>query len=296
MFTYMNSTPQSGKSSNQSAKVPFTVADQQQALKLMGLMAEAKQEVVEDYVDTQRELSLEQPSSTSTEDLVKAHKLSMLAVPAMASASNRRGRKSRRKTAPKGIISKSYNNLASRPINRVVNRASQISENLRFDVIGILSTSTTVPTFAAYAFQISSASNYSQYLGLFDQYRIDEIEVWLDPQQSQSVLQVNQGLLASTVDLDDANTPSAFATVEDHQSSLVTNGLNSHYHRWVPHTAVATYSGAFTSFSNMQNNWIDSASPNVQHFGLKIAATSTSSVIIYNMSVRLRCSFKEPGI
>lgn len=60
--------------------------------------------------------------------------------------------------------------------------------------------------------------------------------------------------------------------------------------------AVAVYSGAFTSFANAPSSWIDSGSPNVQHYGLKAAVTATAAVQTYNLQVRARVSFRQPGL
>jgi len=61
--------------------------------------------------------------------------------------------------------------------------------------------------------------------------------------------------------------------------------------------AVAAFSGAFTSYSNVPAGWIDSASPGVQHYGLKLYFESTPfGVISYEYSVRAKVSFRGPGI
>lgn len=208
--------------------------------------------------------------------------------------------KSKRNKEDKGklkhITSVTYNPSASRPLRRPRQNEQIYRANLRYDVLSYITTSTVATVYVAQSFAISSFSNSSEYLGLFDQYMIEELEVWLEPVAAPGVATTNVGMLCTTVDLDDAATPTTFAQVEDKQSSITSSGINGHYHRWKPNMAVAVFSGAFTSFASSPAFWIDSGSPNVQHYGLKATSTNTSAVISYNLSVRARFAFKQAGI
>jgi hypothetical protein len=194
------------------------------------------------------------------------------------------------------IVSKAYNIVASRPIAHPKFRENIITVNMRYTSAAFLSSSTISAVYSGTSFVISSFSDYAQYLGLFDQYKIDMIEAWLEPVVSQSTISSNTGELYSAVDLDDANPPTSLTSVEGKQTSLVTNGLDGHYHKWIPHVAVATYSGAFNSYGNVSSTWIDSGSPNVQHYGLKVGITPTAANTVYSLTVRAVVSFKQPGL
>lgn len=160
----------------------------------------------------------------------------------------------------------------------------------------MLTSSVTVPVYSSEVFQLNKFSGYSQYTGLFDQYRFNEIEVWIEPTTSPSTASADVGTCVTAIDLDDTNVPTSVASVEDKQTALSTGGFSGHYHRWKPHMALAAYSGAFTSYDNAPANWIDSASPAVQHYGIKIAVTNTGSVVPYRISVRASVSFRQPGL
>jgi len=206
------------------------------------------------------------------------------------------GRASRNSSIRKKMISKAYNIVAARPLARPSFSENVITVNMRYNTITVVSSSTTTPALGAVSFSLSNFDNYTEFTGLFDQYKIDELEVWLEPQISQATVLTNTGLLCTAIDLDDANAPTTFGALEDKQTALTTNGQDGHYHRWVPHIAIAAYSGAFTSFSNAPSQWIDSASASVQHYGLKFGLTATSVVVNYNLQVRAKVSFKQPGI
>lgn len=168
---------------------------------------------------------------------------------------------------------------------------------MQYQTAAWLTTSITVPVFKSEVFIISNFASAAAYLTVFDQYKFDHIEVWIEPVNSSGSAIALVGQFASTVDLDDANTPAAIGDVIDHQSAVITNGECGHYHKWQPHMATAVYSGAFTSFANEAADWIDSASPNVQHYGIKSGNVSATSIpLIYSISVKARISFRQAGI
>jgi hypothetical protein len=139
-------------------------------------------------------------------------------------------------------------------------------------------------------FQISTVA-----LTMFDQYKIEQLEIWLTP--DTTVTNLSRTMIASAIDLDDAATPTSFLTVSDKQGSLVTSGQAGHYHKWKPHMATAVYSGAFTSFANEPAGWIDSGSPNVQHYGVKSATSGADGVVVrYSLEVRGVLSFRSPSV
>jgi hypothetical protein len=156
-------------------------------------------------------------------------------------------------------------------------------------------TSLTVNTYASASFSLGgfgATTGFTNALACFDQYKIDLIETWLVSRDPTAVNNSNPGLLATCVDLDDATVPTSFNVIQSYGSSLTTSGAAGHYHRWVPHIAVAAYGGAFTSYSNMGPQWIDSGSPAVQHYGLKLAALPTGSAIATDLIVRATVTFR----
>jgi len=150
------------------------------------------------------------------------------------------------------------------------------------------SSNTTVAVFFTQYFTASMVDQISSLTAVFDQYRIDEIEVWFIPRigASNEGATVDQGLFASVVDYDDATALSTFAQALDYSNVMVTNGRDGHYRRFKPHCAIAAYSGAFTSFVNEPSPWIDAASTGVQHYGVKTAWTATD--VLYSQSIQAR--------
>jgi len=151
-------------------------------------------------------------------------------------------------------------------------------------------TSTTLQTLVALNFKLSDCSGYANLTGTFDQYLIEQIEVIIDPADPSAT--TGYPSFASALDIDDSNTPGSFANVQDRAGSIVTGGAAGHYHRFQPNTAIAVYSGAFTSFGSVPAGWIDCASSTVQHYGMKAAWGVGAVAQIYNLSVRMLVSFR----
>jgi len=139
----------------------------------------------------------------------------------------------------------------------------------------ILSTNTISPSFAAYFFAASTVGNFTSIAAVFDQYKVEQLELWLTP-EFYGAGAINS-LWSSVIDLDDATVLASYGLAGEYETTVESLIGVGHYRKWKPHIAVATYSGVFTSFKNEPAGWIDCASPSVQHYGVKIAAQATPS-------------------
>jgi len=161
----------------------------------------------------------------------------------------------------------------------------------------VLTSSTTVFVGAGINFQLGNIPAASQLATVFDQYRIDLVEVWITPRVTAATggaySTTTYGNFCSVIDYDDSNTPATIDELTAFQTAIITNGLDGHYHRFTPHAAFGVYSGTFTSFGNITAPWIDAASLFVQHYGLKIGITATTASQVYDMYQRLTLSFRN---
>jgi hypothetical protein len=153
----------------------------------------------------------------------------------------------------------------------------------------------SVPTYGATAFWLSQYGA-TDLLAVFDQYKILQIEVWIEPSITMSTT-VGSSPIYSVVDLDDANVPVSAAEIQNHAALCVSQSGTSHYHRWVPYMATAAYSGAFTSYTSSKPQWIDAASPGVQHFGIKFAMPYADGISrLYTITSRMSVAFRGAEI
>jgi hypothetical protein len=214
------------------------------------------------------------------------------------STSGRRKKGSRSKLAKEGqAISRTFDTFGTRPYpTNGISLEPQIQVEMQLTEPLAVTTSATngVYSYFAQPVTLSIFSGTSALISVFDQYRIDQLEFWFDALNPNVV--TNTPMLYTCVDLDDASVPTSIGQIQDHPGALLSTGPSGHYHRFKPHMAIAAYSGAFTSYSNVPATWIDSASPNVQHFGIKMATLSTGNIYTYNLIVRAIISFRAPVI
>jgi len=159
----------------------------------------------------------------------------------------------------------------------------------------VLTTSTTLSSFAALYFTAGALDQISALTAVFDQYRIDEVELWIIPRLLGGLGNGTQeaGLLHSVIDYDDASNLTTVQQALDYTNVVVSSGSCGHYRRWKPHCAVAAYSGSFTSYINEESPWIDAASTAVQHYGVKLAIGVTDSVYTFDAVARFRMTWRN---
>ena len=216
-------------------------------------------------------------------------------------ASNRarggqRGRRAR--LAREGqIVSKLFDVFGSRPQpNNGLSLEQSVQLEMEYSSQSVFASNSISGAFvgAGFVFTLSAFTGTAALTAVFDQYRFDQIEVWINTNSPNLVNSFP--MLVSAVDLDDGNPPTSVAQVQDKQGAIEASGAGGRYHRWRPHVAVAAFSGAFTSYSNMEATWIDSASPSVQHYGLKVGIIGAGFTVAYDMVVRAVITFRSPGV
>lgn len=156
-----------------------------------------------------------------------------------------------------------------------------------------VTSSNAAQVFAGANFIVNSLDQISHLVALFDQYRIALVELWLVPKNPQIGASAPTDNLATVIDYDDSSPLTTYAQALDYVNVVSTSALMAHYRKFVPHVAVAAYSGAFTSFMNETAPWIDAASPSVQHYGFKVALTQSTSVCSFDLTVRLHTEWRN---
>jgi len=154
------------------------------------------------------------------------------------------------------------------------------------DLGTVLSTSNTVPTFFARAFTYNDLQQVASFQALFDQYRFKEVELWIQVTNNTASIASAGPVWYSVIDYDDATAPTGLASLQQYTNVITTPINQGHYVRFRPHVAEALYGGAFTAFGNIPAPWIDSASPGVQHYGIKIGFNVTPSAVTVGMIMR----------
>jgi len=132
---------------------------------------------------------------------------------------------------------------------------------------------------------LSYLPSYTEFTALYDQYQIAQVDLRFVPTvMTASPLDPLQGFIVLAVDYDDATTPANIDALYQYGSAAVFPANKEIRFSLRPRAALAAYSGAFTSYANFGNMWIDVASPSVQHYGLKVgmaASTPAHSWLVF---------------
>jgi hypothetical protein len=190
--------------------------------------------------------------------------------------------------------SRNYPNM-----NRRLSPYNEITVQSTIETANLFTSSTTVPVYTGTVFALSAVPNYAAYTAVFDQYKIEEIEMWIFSATgpgSVTATSFGIGTWNSAVDYDDGNVPTSVGQVCDKQTNVASSIFAAHYHKWKPQYAVDVYQGTFTGFGAARG-WLDSASPTVQHYGLKTAcATTPTNTYVFSCIVRYTIKFRGAGI
>lgn len=148
----------------------------------------------------------------------------------------------------------------------------------------------TVDGLYTLSFAASSFNGFSDLTSAFDQYKLMAVDVALEPMFTSTFGATGDiaPRLYTAIDYDDAASVS-IANLQAYGSCIVCPPLCGVIRTFVPHQAVALYSGAFTSFGNILPQWVDAASPGVLHYGLKMGleAGQTGQTALQRYSIEV---------
>jgi len=161
---------------------------------------------------------------------------------------------------------------------------------------GVLSSNTVADYFPAYNYALQYLTAYGEFTALFDQYRIVRVETTFMPTITElgSLGTFVNSYLLTAIDYDDANAYSSLNDAIQVATASITPLTKSVTRGFTPRVALAAYSGAFTSYAQAPpGQWIDCASPGVQHYGLKCAIPLTGSLQTWRVLHRYFLEFRR---
>lgn len=132
----------------------------------------------------------------------------------------------------------------------------------------------TSTTQAQYNFTLSTLDFSSNFVNLFDQWRIDAVKFSIVPTSNaiQVVTQstTNMVQLYCVIDYDDSSALGTVAQARGYDNCIELQPGESLERTFQPRAALSAYSGSFGSFANIGGGWFDSGSTGVQHYGIKV--------------------------
>lgn len=183
--------------------------------------------------------------------------------------------------------------------------------SLSFNNVGMTTiTTTAVQTTFYYGFSmfftLDTIPTFASYVSAYDRFNIQKVVVKIYPVCTSSTGQdiVNpsnsqcNGFLHWVIDSEDANLPSAsdlgVDTLRRRPSYRMVNLARSRpmTRTVMPRIALGAYSGAFTSYANRKPGWIDTASPSVQHYGLKgVFEVVNPSAVVHYINFKVEATY-----
>jgi len=164
-----------------------------------------------------------------------------------------------------------------------------INQTYTAGAISILSSASTANSLY---FSLQAVPLVGGFSAVFDSYMFQQVTVRFVPLGTIAAGSGGYNPLLTAIDYDDANTPTSAAYLQGYDSCQETP-LGQYVERTlVPRIAVAAYQGTFAGYGQ-KRSWLDVASSNVQHYGLKyyIQQPSTSFATLYSIEVDVVISF-----
>jgi len=167
-----------------------------------------------------------------------------------------------------------------------------------------LNTSVTTPTAWSIAPSLQDLGQVASLTSLFDQYRIDKVEVKIIP-QSTSVNVFNTASPNDTVpslyavlDFDDSTALASLAAALEYDNVQVVPYGQGLFLTIQPSFTPAIYaSGAFSGYAVEKAGWVDCANTAVAHYGMKGIVcglqTLQTSVVYWNVYAKYFVSFRN---
>jgi hypothetical protein len=171
------------------------------------------------------------------------------------------------------------------------NKVYSVSQMVEFG--GILNSSNLGANSNGLAFSFGQVPQNSTWASVFDQYRIDEIELWIQPTQLLSTT-VDSFRWYSVIDYDDDGVSTTEAAALAFQNVSDCGRFEGVYRRFRPHIAIAVaQSGGAPTARNAPSNWLDAGSTSIKHYALKVVTQSTATQVIISLRARFHLSFRN---
>jgi len=161
-------------------------------------------------------------------------------------------------------------------------------------------TATGAVTTGSFGFTLADLDQVSQLIALFDQYRIDMVEVFIRPSiGGYSAPAAGADLPPEFVvvaDFDNLTVPTGLAYVRQYDNARDVAPYEGLYLKFRPILTMAAYSGgAFSGYSTQGDVWLDAANTTVQHYGIKwaLGAWAGSGIISWRVETYYYVSFKS---
>jgi hypothetical protein len=180
-----------------------------------------------------------------------------------------------------------------------LNRPSRVDNRvfsfLKVKDLGALTASAAGDVTAAFSFTLSDLSESSSYTSIYDQWRLDRLDIHVlgvtQPGVTASVTPA-YAFLSIVTDYDDTAALAAFSLSLNYENVAVIGPGQGHQRTIVPRMALAA--GGTTQFANSRQ-WIDCSSTSTPWYGIKtcIKQSTSTNVPSWYLFARYHISFRN---
>lgn len=163
---------------------------------------------------------------------------------------------------------------------------------------GIALTFSVVNVYGQLVFNVDLLPQWNTFASLYDQYRIERVEVQFRPVATISTNQastVNIPMIATAIDYTSRNLPTTFGQVEEYETCMIAAGTTNFVRAFRPRALTMVYRSAVSTGYGLvaPGTWLDVAYGDIPHYGLVYAMSTTNGNFSYEYLVRYDLSFRN---
>lgn len=160
-------------------------------------------------------------------------------------------------------------------------------------VKGWKNSSTTADVFWDFRATLTDVPSSSEFTALYDQYKINAFKLTIMPRSTEASVGQDSSVIGSVIDYDDNVTPTNVTQLVQYQNLKMTRGSRIHTRYVKPKIATQVFQTGVLPGYGSSKSYIDVASPDVPHYGLKGYIQQTATVQTFDLKVDYYLAMKN---
>jgi len=165
---------------------------------------------------------------------------------------------------------------------------------------GAVTSTSTASGLYGFVFQLSEIPDYTSFTNIFDQFKLDLVEVSIRPLTLPSApgTAIAYADMWLAVDYDDGSSPASVAVVQNYSNSIIVSPgkiANIKLHPTVNTVVNNNFTSTLANSGGVQRIWINTLNSDMAWNGIKIAVTQSTSTNLtaWRVLCRYHLSFRS---
>lgn len=168
----------------------------------------------------------------------------------------------------------------------------------RFVDLGSITSSTSANIYGASAFNLTQVPGYTDFINLYDFYKLKAIKISFIPLSNITEDGVNGTIyfqrIYTVIDYNDVAIPSSVSELQQYKSCKWSPNLKIHKRYFKPKTIIDSYNELALTLDKQP--WVPTSNTGNSYYGIKWAIENTSSLITrYKIEAKYYLVFKSPN-